>query len=53
MLMFLTIIESPTLEDCLEKVHDESNKMATDKTSILQETTQPVSWFLDKLSGWT
>lgn len=45
------IIESPTLEDCLEMVHDVSNKMATHKNSIPTETTQPVLWFLDKLPG--
>lgn len=50
MLTFLMIIESPTLEDCLEMVHDGSNKMATDKTSILQETTQPVSWFFRQIT---
>lgn len=47
------IIESPTLEDCLEMVHGVAHKMATDKSSNLQETTQPASWFSDKLPGWT
>lgn len=43
MLTFLMIIESPTLEDCLQMVHDVSNKMATEKNAIPPETTQPVS----------
>lgn len=47
------IIESPTLEDCLEMVQGVSNKMAAHENSIPPETTQPVSWFLDKLPGWT